>query len=756
MNKSSEKKRRKDKKKAEKQLLQDFDKEEQTLISTLNSLSINDTIVEIVDELYLNVTPQNALTKRDRCNRCRVLVNPNVIKNLDTVANAIVIIEASDTSCLAQIFPMESLSQDDIQMSSAMATAFNNSITRIKLYPLKMSQVESCSSVVLQVAGMDKTSTELAKKSISQQHVPAYLKSILMNQILAIGSCYGIYLNGYFCTITVDSVSPPGFVLVDSVTTLLFQGQQSTPLSNETFAMVGGLKKQVAQVSDVLKQALETGNNPPRGILLFGPPGTGKTLIARCIAGKFKAQMYVINGAELVSSLVGQAEGRISELFYQAAQHQPSIIFIDEIDALCPSRSASSNDEMHTRIVALMLQKMDDLHSYSTKSCCRVAVLATTNRPDTIDIALRRPGRFDREIEIAVPNEQDRVEILQVHLQGLEHDLPPNEVCELARSLHGYVGADIMVLCREAAWNGLRRTKECPMVLNSNDFKHAKGSIRPSALRELCIDVPHVKWSDVGGQSFVKQQLQEAVEWPLKHPEAFIRMGIRPPQGVLLYGPPGCSKTLLAKAIATQGQMNFIAVKGPELMNKYVGESEKAVQELFRKARLAEPTVIFFDEIDALAGTRGASQGGVADRVLSQLLTEMDGMQARKRVVVVAATNRPDMIDPALMRPGRIDRLIYVPPPDDSARLDILKIHTKSTPLDEDVDMEALVIPTQGFSGAEVAALCKEAAMSALEENMQAVVVCQRHYISALQVFKPQITTAMLDFYHDFEIRQKV
>jgi AAA family ATPase len=512
----------------------------------------------------------------------------------------------------------------------------------------------------------------------------------------------------------------------------------------------------------------------PRGALFFGPPGTGKTLIARAVAQELNAHLVVLNGGEVMGRFVGQAEAKINEAFQEADKHQPAIIFVDEIDALCPSRgsssSSSSEDPVHARIVSLFLQRFDELHQPSSSDSVKqrkVAVFAATNRIDALDHALRRPGRFDREVAVGAPSEQDRAEILELHLARVPHRVSLPEIALVARDLHGFVGADILALCREASWGALRRCRqsapsstpgEAELVLTAEDLLDAQRRIRPSALRELTVQVPHVAWSDVGGQEVVKQQLKEAIEWPLERPEVFERMGIKPPQGVLLYGPPGCSKTLLAKAIASQGKMNFIAVKGPELLSKWVGESERAVQQVFAKARMATPAVVFFDEIDALASSRGTSGsgGGVADRVLSQLLLEMDGIEQRQRVIVVAATNRPDVLDSALMRPGRLDRLAYVPPPDAAARAEILRIHTRSMPLTPEVSLEDIAQRlTQGYSGAEVAALCREAAMQALQDSMEASTVCPEHFERAARTITPQITDAMLKFFQNFEESRK-
>lgn len=405
---------------------------------------------------------------------------------------------------------------------------------------------------------------------------------------------------------------------------------------------------------------------------------------------------------------------------------------------------------------------MDGIGSEGSEG--RVLVLGATNRPQALDAALRRPGRFDKEIEIGVPNAQDRLDILQKLLLRVPHLLTEAELLQLANSAHGYVGADLKALCNEAGLYALQRVlKKQPTLPDSkvsglvkitlSDFLQGMSAIRPSAMREVAIDVPNVSWSDIGGMENIKLKLKQAVEWPLKHPESFIRMGIQPPKGVLLYGPPGCSKTMIAKALANESGLNFLAIKGPELMNKYVGESERAVREVFRKARAVAPSVIFFDELDALAVQRGSSSdaGNVADRVLAQLLTEMDGIEQLKDVTILAATNRPDRIDKALMRPGRIDRIIYVPLPDAATRREIFSLQFHSMPISEDVDMDELVLQTDTYSGAEIIAVCREAALQALEEDIHARSILRRHFTRALSTVTPRIPESLSRFYDDYQ-----
>ncbi|NWQ63117.1 SPAT5 protein, partial [Neopipo cinnamomea] len=489
--------------------------------------------------------------------------------------------------------------------------------------------------------------------------------------------------------------------------------------SRVTYDTIGGLSSQLRTIRETVELPLKQpelfksyGIPPPRGVLLYGPPGTGKTLIAKAIANEVGAHVTVINGPEIISKFYGESESRLRQIFAEASLRRPSIIFIDELDALCPKREGAQN-EVEKRVVASLLTLMDGIGSEGSEG--QLVVLGATNRPHALDAALRRPGRFDKEIEIGIPNARDRLDILHKLLRKVPHSLTEAELVQLADSAHGYVGADLAALCKEAGLHALRRALgKSPNLLDTevagsvmiafNDFLQGMNDVRPSAMREVAIDVPKVSWSDIGGLEDVKLKLRQAVEWPLKHPDSFIRMGIQPPKGVLLYGPPGCSKTMIAKALAHESGLNFLAVKGPELMNKYVGESERAVREIFRKARAVSPSILFFDEIDALAVERGNSSGAgnVADRVLAQLLTEMDGIEQLKDVTILAATNRPDMIDKALLRPGRIDRIIYVPLPDAAARREIFKLHFRSMPVSDEVCLAELVERTQKYSGAEV------------------------------------------------------
>ncbi|PIA16962.1 AAA-domain-containing protein [Coemansia reversa NRRL 1564] len=515
---------------------------------------------------------------------------------------------------------------------------------------------------------------------------------------------------------------------------------------------IGGLKREVAEVQRLVDAALRAphvfatyGLVPPRGVLLAGPPGTGKTLVARSVAAASGAAVHVINGAEVVGKHSGDAEARLRDVFAAARHQRPSVVLIDEIDALCPRRQGGGGA---ARVVATLLTLLDGADAGDG-----VVVIGATNRPDALDAALRRPGRFDREIVIGVPDALGRRAILSARLAATPHALRPAQLDTLAATTHGFVGADVAALVREAAVAAVRRhsTGIGTLEVTWPDIDVARRAVRPSALREVALDVPHVRWDDIGGQATTKQQLREAVEWPLRHPDAFARMSVRPPKGVLLYGPPGCSKTLTARALASETGLNFLAVRGPELFSKWVGESEKAVRAVFQRARAAAPAIVFFDEFDALAVRRGATDGSsVADRVLSQLLAELDGIEPLVRVIVIAATNRPDVIDPALLRPGRIDRLIYVAPPDLSAREHILQLRLTAVPAAPDVSASLLAQRCEGFSGAEVAALCQDAAVCAMAENPDASRVEMRHFDACLVSHKCRISPEMLRFYADF------
>ena len=536
-----------------------------------------------------------------------------------------------------------------------------------------------------------------------------------------------------------------------------------------TYEDIGGLHEEIQRIREMVELPLRhpelfqrLGIEPPRGVFLYGPPGCGKTLLAKGVANESDANFYVISGPEIMSKFYGESEARLREIFQKAQETSPSIIFIDEMDAIAPKREEVTG-EVERRVVAQLLSLMDGMGSRGN-----IIVIGATNRPNAIDPALRRPGRFDREIEIGVPDKAGRYEVLQIHTRNM----PLAEDVELKRLsdvTHGYTGADIASLCREAAMKALRRyipevnleEERIPpeilekMMVKMDDFLSAYREITPTAMREVYVEVPQVHWIEVGGLKQVKQELIESVEWPLKKPEVFQKMGIKPPRGILLYGPPGCGKTLLARAVATESEANFISIKGPEVFSKWVGESEKAIREVFRKGRTAAPAIIFFDELDAIVPKRGLgyADSGASERVISQLLTEIDGIETLQNVLVIAATNRPDILDPAVLRPGRFDRLIYVPSPDFESLKEIFKIHTEGMPLSHDVEINELARKAQGYSGADIEAICREAAMNSLREDVEATEVTRRDFDVALERVGPSITAEDDMWYQKFSKR---
>ncbi|MDD5617248.1 MAG: CDC48 family AAA ATPase [Candidatus Methanoperedens sp.] len=563
----------------------------------------------------------------------------------------------------------------------------------------------------------------------------SYLLHNLDGRVISRGDAVELNIMGRRVDLIVISIRPVSdSVIITDGTQIEISDKPAKELPSiprVSYEDIGGLGDEVRKVREMIELPLRhpeiferLGVEAPKGVLLHGPPGTGKTLLAKALASETNANFHTLSGPEIMSKFYGESEERLRDIFKAAEENAPSIILIDEIDSIAPKREEVTG-EVERRVVAQLLAVMDGL-----KARGKVVVIGATNRPNAIDPALRRPGRFDREIEIGVPSRKARLEILQIHTRGMPiaEDVNLDELADLS---HGFVGADLAALAREAAMSSIRRVlpeidlavHSIPadilnkMTVTADDFNNALREMSPSALREVFIESPNIHWSDIGGVEDVKQELKEAVEWPMTYPALFKHLSARPPRGILLYGPPGTGKTMLAKAVATESQANFISVKGPEFLSKWVGESEKAVRETFRKAKQSAPCIVFFDEIDSIAPARGnGGDSHVTERVVSQMLSEIDGLEELHNVTVIAATNRPDIIDPALLRPGRIDRLVFVTPPDEKARYDIFSIHLANKPIDSDVDLNILAKDTEDFTGADIASVCNEATMLAIRE----------------------------------------
>ena len=584
-----------------------------------------------------------------------------------------------------------------------------------------------------------------------------YAKRRLENRPLEKGDSIPIPMFGIVFNFLVVQVTPHGIVRVTKDTNFVVKeepvSESVVRIGEVHYEDIGGLDDAKQKIREMVELPIRypqlferLGIEPPKGVLLYGPPGIGKTMLAKAVANESDANFISISGPELVSKFVGESEEKLREIFKNANEKAPTIILMDEIDAIAPKREEATN-EVERRIVSQLLTLMDGMPPRG-----QVIVIAATNRPDAIDGALRRPGRFDREIEIEVPSRNARKEILQIHTRNmpLEKDV---DIDVLANITHGYTGADLNALVREAAMSKLRsvlpkiiNNKEIPesfladLTVSKENFYDALKNVQPSALREVFVERPNIRWTDIGSLERVKEELKEAVELPLKRPEAFEKMGIRPVKGVLLVGAPGTGKTMLAKAVATERESNFISIKGPEVLSKYVGESEKTVREIFRKARMAAPCIIFIDEIDAIAKSRSSEfsvDSRVTERIVDTLLTEMDGLQELKSVVVLGATNRPDEIDSALLRPGRFDKIIDIPMPDSKARIDIFKIHTKRMPLDKDVDLAELANLSENYTGAEIENICREAGMSAIRVKRE--IVKRDDFMTAFDEVRPAI-----------------
>jgi transitional endoplasmic reticulum ATPase len=601
-------------------------------------------------------------------------------------------------------------------------------------------------------------------------------KDLMEESFQDIFDIFGDVFNGFMPTMSQTRFmivnTSPSLPCIITESTELHVSPQAVEVSEEkfpevTYEDIGGLDEELRKIREMVELPLKhpeiftaLGIEPPKGVLLHGPPGTGKTLLAKAVANEAEANFLLINGPEIMSKFYGESEKRIRDIFDEAEKNAPSIIFIDEIDAIAPKREESYG-EVERRVVSQILTTMDGL-----KTRGKVVVIGATNRPNALDPALRRPGRFDREIAINVPDKRGRLSILKIHTRNmpLAKDVNLESLSEIT---HGFVGADIESLAREAAMNVLRKVlpqlkvkedEEIPrevleqLKVTGKDFQESLKVVRPSAMREVLVETPNTRWDDIGGLENVKQELKEAVEWPMKYPTSFTNMGIRPPRGILLYGPPGTGKTLLAKAVAKESEANFIQVKGPSLLSMWVGKSEEGVRKTFERARQVAPCIIFFDELDALASRRGFDESSkVGERVLNQILAEMDGLEELNNVLVIGATNRPDMLDPAILRPGRFDRILLVDAPDKKGRLLILNIHTKNMPLDKDVNLNNLAEETEGFVGADLESLAREAAMLALRENIESKIVKKKHFDLAMEKVRPSVSKNDIQRYKKIE-----
>jgi transitional endoplasmic reticulum ATPase len=696
--------------------------------------------------------------------------------------------ESPKNSVVGKVFPgyASDSEQKIVRMDGGLRHAANVGIDeKVNIEKIEVKDAESVSTTIpkhVKIIGGD-------HRGIAQM-VGARLKGRAVSVGQTIPINFSIFYTGVRVPVIIAATKPKGPVQVTDETVIKFsidrelgdtKRETVEPLSDITYEDIGGLSDQLGQIREMIELPMrhpelweQLGIEPPKGVLLHGPPGTGKTLIAQAVANEIDAHFISISGPEIMSKYYGESEGQLREVFEEAEKNSPAIVFLDEIDSIAPRREEASGD-VERRVVAQLLTLMDGL-----KERGQVVVIAATNRVNAIDPALRRGGRFDREIEIGVPSKEGRLEILQVHTRGM----PLEEGIDLeqyADKTHGFVGSDLESLARESAMNALRRVmpdldleiEEIPekvlekLEIKNEDLKNALRWIEPSALREVFVEVPDTSWEDIGGLETTKQRLREAIQWPLKYPEVFEALGLDSAAGILLYGPPGTGKTLLAKAVASESEANFISLKGPELLNKYVGESEKGVREIFAKARQNAPVVVFFDEIDSIAAQRGknASDSGVSERVVSQLLTEMNGLEELENVVVIATTNRPDLIDPALLRPGRFDFQVHIPMPDESARRSIFEIHTKEKPVSEDIDLDQLASRTEGYNGADIAAVCREAAAEAgreyinsvkiedIPESVGNIRITQEYFDMALEKISPSVDERVIEFYEDMKTR---
>ena len=681
----------------------------------------------------------------------RARIGPDAMDFLKVTPGDVIEISGSKSSC-AVVWPADEdekhpdVVRIDGQTRKNVGAALNDFV-KIKKVTTKVAKTVVLMPVNDSVT-VDKEFTDFVKNR---------LKGLPLSQ----GDEISVMILGNSMDFKINKISPKNVVKIDRATNLSILTETATDKKiRVTYEEVGGLSSEIKAMREIVELPLRhpelfsrLGVEAHSGILLYGPPGCGKTLIAKVLASESEANMYSINGPEIMNKYYGETEARLRDIFKEAKDNSPSIIFIDEIDAIAPKREEAYGD-VEKRVVAQLLALMDGLTDRGN-----VIVLGATNRPDSVDPALRRPGRFDREVEISVPNEDGRLEILHIHTRGMPI-AEGIDLKELSSDLHGYTGADIKSLCREAAMKAIRRylpeidleSERIPsevlqtMEIKLLDFYDAMHEVVPTAMREFYVERPKIWWQDVGGLDDIKKSLNDNLILAMHEPGQFNKMGIRPPKGALIYGPPGCGKTLLARALATESGANMILVRGPEILSKWVGESEKAVREIFRKAKASSPCVVIFDELDSLARFKSSDEGGVGETILSQLLTEMEeGVSSR--VVIVGITNRPDLLDNSLLRTGRLDLVLFVPPPDEKGRLEIIKILTTKMPLASDVKLQEIAVSTQNYTGADLAALCREAAVNAMQNNSDKIT--SSDFAAGLKKVKPSITKEVDQWYNN-------
>ena len=703
-------------------------------------------MVQNIDPLQMRVGE----AKNRDIGKKRARIGPDAMDYLHASPGDTIKINAKNTTC-AIIWPADEdekypdTIRIDGQTRKNLGVALNDVV---EIQKIKTAQAKNVTLVpVSDIVAVDKEFTDFVKNR---------LKGMPLNQ----GDEISVMILGNSMDFKIKKVTPKGIVKIERPTQLVILSESSEDKkSGITYEEVGGLRSEIKVMREIVELPLRhpelftrLGVEPHSGILLYGPPGCGKTLLAKVLASESEANMFSINGPEIMNKYYGETEARLRDMFKEAKDNSPSIIFIDEIDAIAPKREEAYGD-VEKRVVAQLLALMDGLTERGN-----VIVLGATNRPDSVDPALRRPGRFDREIEISVPNADGRFEVLQIHTRGMPigNDV---ELKILASELHGYTGADMKSLCREAAMKSIRRylpkidleTEKIPskilqsMEIKLIDFYDAMHEVVPTAMREFYVERSKIFWENVGGLDDAKKILQENLIAAMNDPEKFIKMGIKPPKGALLYGPPGCGKTILARALSTESGGNMILVRGPEILSKWVGESEKAIREIFRKAKASSPCVVIFDELDSLAKLKSGEESGVGETILSQLLTEMEEGSS-SRVVIIGITNRPDMIDNAMLRSGRLDLRIFVPPPDEKGRLNIIEILTENMPLSSDVNLNEIALATQNYSGADLAALCREAAVEAMQDNLTKIT--SKNFASGLKRIKPSISKEVETWYN--------